>query len=393
MKADCGYKFARRDHKRSSARSAASMREGALLLILTVIGWLAVDVPGTRRGEAASLSGTEEAQLEGGIIVAPTDSPTAQVPMPDNAPTELQAIARDAIAGQPDAEHDLGTIFALGIEVPQNLESAAYWYRRAADQGVINANYDLGMLLELGLGVPRDPAAAVARFRKAADAGHADAQNALGLASLGGSGVARDPEEALNWFRRAGAGGNPRGAYNAGRLYENGDLGVPDRRAATDWYRIAADAGDAKAKAALERLQAAAHPSTPVPLGAGFVILAPDTSFFVATQTTEAAARPEPILDNQAAQMATREPDVSVEAPVIPAVTAEPRVTTGQIKEIQQLLGQLNFDAGRADGRMRRKTGAAIADFQESRELPVTGRPSVALLEALRTAAQSTVWN
>ncbi|MGF6232024.1 TPR repeat protein [Inquilinus ginsengisoli] len=81
--------------------------------------------------------------------------------------------------------------FALGIEVSQNFERAAYWYRRAADQGVASAAYNLGVLFERGLGVPRDPEAAVARFRQAAEAGHAGALNALGIAFLSGSGVAR----------------------------------------------------------------------------------------------------------------------------------------------------------------------------------------------------------
>ncbi|MGK9171351.1 sel1 repeat family protein [Inquilinus limosus] len=242
-----GYLSIPIDHTWIIARSVASGRNFAVLLILAGIGWFAAEGLGARQGEAAPLLVTEEAQLEGGIIVAPTDNPTTQVPMPDSASAGSQAIGRDAIAAQADAEHDLGPIWALGREVPQNFESAAYWYRRAPDQGGINANYDLGVLLELGLGVPRDRAAAVARFRKAADAGQADAQNVFGLAYLRGSGVERDPEEALNWFRRASVGGNSSNAYNAGGLNEDRELGASDWRAATDWYRIAADAGDGAA--------------------------------------------------------------------------------------------------------------------------------------------------
>ncbi len=111
-----------------------------------------------RRGEAASLPVTEEVQLEGGAIVAPADNSMGQALIRDDVSPELQAITLDAIAGRADAEHLLGTFFALGREVPQNFESAAYWYRRAAARGFIIASYDLGVLLELGLGVPRDPA-------------------------------------------------------------------------------------------------------------------------------------------------------------------------------------------------------------------------------------------
>jgi TPR repeat protein len=393
MKVNCEYSVARCGHRSTIARKAASGGVVAMLLFFTGSGWCAAEGVTARRGEAASFSVTEEVQLEGGAIVAPADNSVGQALIRDDVSPELQAITRDAIAGRADAEHLLGTFFALGREVPQNYESAAYWYRRAADRGFIIASYDLGVLLELGLGVPRDPARAAAHFREAADAGHAEAQNALGLAYSRGSGVVRDPREALNWFRRANASGNPRGAYNIGRLYEDGDLGALDRRAAADWYRVAADAGYAEAKAALERLQVTAHARPPGTPFAGFIILSPDTAVVVPTQSTASATRPEPLLDSPETRIATPETGVPVVAPQPPAATAEPTTTAAQIKEIQQLLGQLNFDVGRANGWMRRKTSTAIAAFQESRGLPVTGRPSAELLEALRTAVQSTLWN
>ncbi|MGO4726232.1 peptidoglycan-binding domain-containing protein [Inquilinus sp. 2KB_23] len=73
-------------------------------------------------------------------------------------------------------------------------------------------------------------------------------------------------------------------------------------------------------------------------------------------------------------------------APAAPAAPDQP-ATDSQLKEIQQLLGMMNYDPGAADGRMGRKTGDAIGGFQRSQKLPVTRRPSAALLEALRKAA------
>lgn len=52
--------------------------------------------------------------------------------------------------------------------------------------------------------------------------------------------------------------------------------------------------------------------------------------------------------------------------------------------EMQRLLTQRGFDAGKADGVIGAKTTTAIADFQSSLGLTVTGQPSLDLLERLR---------
>ena len=57
-----------------------------------------------------------------------------------------------------------------------------------------------------------------------------------------------------------------------------------------------------------------------------------------------------------------------------------------QVKEIQTLLNDLGYDAGRADGLMGRKTRKAIRTFQRDEGLPINGRPSRGLVEALQTA-------
>jgi hypothetical protein len=279
--------------------------------------------------------------------------------------------------------------FALGIEVPQNLERAAYWYRRAADQGVPSAAYNLGVLLERGLGVPRDSETAVARFRQAAEAGHAGALNALGTAYLSGSGVPRDPTEALIWFRRASIGGNPRGAYNVAKLYEGDELGMPDPQIAAGWYRVAADAGSEPARTALARLLAVAFGGSAPRIG--FVSLAPQTRFLVLDQTGMPAAGHDPILDSLAAQMAGSPPPARAKVatssvPAAQTAAGPVRVTAAQIREIQRLLALMNLNVGPIDGLAGRRTRAAIARFQQSQDLPVTRRPSVELLSMLRAA-------
>ncbi|WP_343712066.1 SEL1-like repeat protein [Inquilinus sp.] len=328
----------------------------------------------------------------GSDVGIPVRNGIAALPLPDNASAELRRLARDALAGQADAENDLGTFFALGIEVSRSLEQAAYWYRRAADQGVASASYNLGVLLERGLGVPRDPEEAVARFRDAAAAGHPGALNALGLAYLNGSGAAHDPQEALAWFLRASAAGNPRGAYNAGRLYESGELGAPDPSTAAGWYRVAADAGDAQAEASLTRLEAFVDADTPRVSRAGFIDPAPREILLTPGPAGTSDDDADRILNQLASRLA---PPISVDAPDIPGsdmpgtrlvAAADRPLTTAEIIEVQQLLAAAGFYRGRINGRMGRKIRSAVAAFQRSHDIPATGRPSSSLLAALRTA-------
>ncbi|MDR6288230.1 TPR repeat protein [Inquilinus ginsengisoli] len=403
-----GDRHARLGRGSRGAYSPAARQAFATLLILAGCGCLVAEGFASRRAEAAPL-----AEIIGGprmsvATASPSRSapavPGAAVPapevgaefrLPDKASAELRRLARDAAAGQADAENDLGTFFALGIEVPRSFEHAAYWYRRAADQGVAGASYNLGVLLERGLGVPRDSEAAVARFRSAAAAGHGGALNALGLAYLNGSGMVRDPAEALVWFLRASKAGNPRGAYNVGRLYESGELGTSDPRTAAGWYGVAADAGDEQAKEALAKLQALAGVNASPAPRIGFVGLVLGPNLLALGRAGTTGDDPDRILDGLAEQLAASAPRSHAQAGMAsgvgvsgakPAAMPESPVTPAGIAEIQRLLKQMNLDVGRIDGRMGRRTRSAIASFQRGHDLPVTRRPSATLLEALRTA-------
>ncbi|WP_225769028.1 SEL1-like repeat protein [Inquilinus sp. Marseille-Q2685] len=370
-------------HEPDNSRGSAARRAVAALLAFTVVGCSTLDelglgwgsagsaeapqasapdpaAPALQPAPAASAPALRTAAIwpdETGTPRAP-DNSAAEAPLPDNASPELRDLARRAMAGDANAEYEIGTRFARGMEVPQSDERAAYWYRRAADQ------------------------------RKA------DALYALGLVYLNGSGVPRDVREAMNWFRRASIAGNPRGAYEVGRLYESGELGPPNPRIAAGWYRIAADGGDEQGKQALARLQASPGVAASAMPGTG--VASPDAGRLAPAQATTAATSAEPGLDNPAAQVPAPEPTSRQAAiaspsavPATPPALAPDRPATGaQIREIQQLLGRLNLDAGQANGRLGRRTRAAIATFQRSQGLPVTGQPSAALLQALRTAAE-----
>ncbi len=63
------------------------------------------------------------------------------------------------------------------------------------------------------------------------------------------------------------------------------------------------------------------------------------------------------------------------------------RLTRDQAVELQQILSQLGYAPGEADGILGASTRAAIRDYQRAKGLPTDGYPSVTLFEQLKTAA------
>lgn len=78
--------------------------------------------------------------------------------------------------GDPQAQYDLGVIYATGKGAVQDIVNAARWYRRAADHGHAEAQYALGTLYSEGRGVPRDADEAQRLYRSAARQGLVEAQ-------------------------------------------------------------------------------------------------------------------------------------------------------------------------------------------------------------------------
>lgn len=360
--------------------------------------------------------------------VAPEPPTPNYAALPDDAPQELRDLAAAAEAGDGMAQHDLASWYALNAS-PPDLPRAAYWYEQASDNGVVNATYNLGVLLQRGDGLMRDMPRALALFHEAAAANHSHAQNALGLAYLNGQGVQRDPVEAATWFSTAYANGNARGAYYLGRIFEMGVDGAPDLASAAAWFRVAAVAGEPQALDALERLGVPLEPEpTAVPVGPvaavpvdaapsdGAEDAAAASSVNLADEQTAVAedtAAEDTVAEDTAAEDTVAEDGIAEPAAAAPGEAAEDEVdvATGEdvaeetapadaaadedadadlsrdeIRDIQQLLTDLNYDPGPVDGLMGSRTEAAIAEFQTARGLPETGEPSLRLLDALRAA-------
>jgi TPR repeat protein len=90
-----------------------------------------------------------------------------------------------------------------GYGMEQDPRQAAYWYRRAADKGHPEAQFNLGALYASGTGVKRDEAQAERWISASAVQGYAPAQANLGERFAAGNGVSKDVKRAYFWLTLA----------------------------------------------------------------------------------------------------------------------------------------------------------------------------------------------
>ncbi len=141
----------------------------------------------------------------------------------------LSKVRRAAEMGDARAQFELGMIYDLGEEVPQDSAEAVRWFRKAADQGNAKGQFSLGIMYARGRGVPRDYAEAASWYRQAAEQGYAPAQNKLGLMYEDGYGVPQDFAVAARWFRRERVSLTRAVGYSGqGERAKGGRKGQPD---------------------------------------------------------------------------------------------------------------------------------------------------------------------
>jgi TPR repeat protein len=155
---------------------------------------------------------------------------------------------KDAEAGNPEAEFNLGLVYLHGDGTPKDPAKAAAWFEKSAIHGYAEAQFRLGRMYARGEGVPTDPAKALGWIEKAAGQGHAQAQFDLAGMYARGEGVSTDPAKAVEWMEKAAAQGHAKAQGFLGWMYAEGE-GVPRNAAkAVEWYQKAAAQGDAEAQ-------------------------------------------------------------------------------------------------------------------------------------------------
>ncbi len=159
------------------------------------------------------------------------------------------ALLTKAEQGDAKAQYELGTLYDVGIGVPQDDVEAAKWFLKAAEQGEAWAQFKLGMMHANGRGVVKDEIDAVKWHLKAAEQGLVQAQFSLGVMYANDQGVLEDHDEAVMWYRKAAE----QGYAKATGMQVPSELGY--RKTAeqgyievVQWFRQAAEKGDAAAQ-------------------------------------------------------------------------------------------------------------------------------------------------
>lgn len=203
---------------------------------------------------------------------------------------------KSARLGLPDAQYEVGLMYANGIGVAQDFKQAIHWIRLSAERGHVSAQYLLATRYASGVAIERSehqafiwflraaaqshpkayfrmgklhstahPEAAFACFMKAAELGAPEAQLAVAQALAKGDGVEPDALQAFHWCKASANQGLAAAQCALAEMFATGH-GVPaDPEAAFFWYRRAASQCYAPAQVAMELLDGEGMGRTLVP--------------------------------------------------------------------------------------------------------------------------------
>ncbi|MDO4187046.1 MAG: tetratricopeptide repeat protein [Bacteroidales bacterium] len=116
---------------------------------------------------------------------------------------------KEANAGDPEAQCNLGKCYFLGQGTIQNYNLAFNWFHKAADKEHPEAQYYIGRCYYYGLGLPNiDYKQSVIWLERSANQENADAQYLLGVCYEKGQGVRQNQGLAQSWYERASKNGS-----------------------------------------------------------------------------------------------------------------------------------------------------------------------------------------
>lgn len=148
--------------------------------------------------------------------------------------TALGLIEEKAKDEDPIAQFNLGKLYASGPMVPQNKETALYWYRKAAEQGNIDAQLALGKELS-------QPEQAAYWLQKILNSGkNAEASRELGMLYMTGEGVTYNPTKGAQLLHDAIAQKDSKAEKQLQKLYESDIFRLKDK----PWFLERAERDD-----------------------------------------------------------------------------------------------------------------------------------------------------
>ena len=106
--------------------------------------------------------------------------------------------------GYPDAQYNLGIMYAKGDGIEQSDKKAIELYKMAAKRGNADAQFNLGQYYFQGIyGLTQSSKRAINFFSLAAEQGHAEAQCNLGVMYANGDGIETSYSKAREWWTKA----------------------------------------------------------------------------------------------------------------------------------------------------------------------------------------------
>lgn len=269
------------------------------------------------------------------------------------------ALGAAAKAGNPIAQLQLG----LSQIESGNLDAGVTNIRAAANQDQPAALYRLAKLYETGQGVGIDAKTARQLTERAARGGNRIAMHDLALYfAEGRGGIKIDMPTAAKWFEKAAERGVVDSQFNLGVLFESGQ-GLPqDMESALMWYSVAGTQGDQMAA------------------GRVVVLRKTLTEDQVERADKRITAFTPTRIDEQANGIFKNVPWAK------PSKVADNNLEKAGIIKTQNLLNEIGYAVGSADGAIGPKTKNAILNFQRTNGLSETGVVSAELIERLEIA-------
>ncbi|HEV7290573.1 SPOR domain-containing protein [Sphingomonas sp.] len=201
-----------------------------------------------------------------------------------------------AVAGDADAQFNMGQAYKFGRGVPADLAQAEEWYRKAALQGHPQAEENYGLaLFENGKRLQ-----AIEWLEKAAGRGAPRAQYVLGTMLFNGDAVTKDWVRAYALIVRAAAQGLPQASASQAQM--DGYISLQDRQKALELARVYERDADRPSVAAVQpprsKQQAGAVGRTDLPPSTAYQprnpIPAPAPTQSAQTRPTPPIVRPAP---------------------------------------------------------------------------------------------------
>ncbi len=153
--------------------------------------------------------------------------------------------------GYAKAQYVLGNSYLLGKDVGQNYEKAVKWLILAAEQGHAKAQADLGDCYYNGQGVKKDFTKAVKWYTASAQQGEAVAQAGLGDCYYYGNGIRESIEQAFKWYMQAAKQGYAKAQSDVGTCYYYGYGTKQNFEEAVKWFELGVEQNEPSAQIGL----------------------------------------------------------------------------------------------------------------------------------------------